>query len=138
MEQAPTREHQRAGRTAEPQDTITVEQTIETGGKRQWRIEAARGDTSSQFRARRYVPPDCHAGQEDLHRHSLVQALHTLASPNLQTMDEVERLQRLRAEKGDIVEIELTRLHVQRFACERDATDAAQALQAATIIACAL
>jgi hypothetical protein len=68
----------------------------------------------------------------------LVQALHTLASPNLQTMDEVERLQRLRAEKGDIVELELTRLHVQRFACERDATDAAHALQAATIIACAL
>jgi hypothetical protein len=58
----------------------------------------------------------------------LVQTRHTLASPNLQTMDEVEWLQRLRAEKGNIAELELTRLHVQRWAFERGAADAAQAL----------
>jgi len=31
-------------------------------------------------------------------------------------IDEVERLQRIRAEKGDISELELTRIQVQRFA----------------------
>ncbi len=43
-------------------------------------------------------------------------------------MDEVEWLQRLQAEKGNIAELELTRLHVQRWAFERGAADAAQAL----------
>ena len=35
--------------------------------------------------------------------------------------------------KGDLSELELTRLEVQRFASERDAVDAAQSLQAARI-----
>src|SRR5689334_23342388 len=44
----------------------------------------------------------------------LVQTWHTLASPNLPTMDEVQWLQCLRAEKGNMIaKLALTRLHVQ-------------------------
>src|SRR5206468_7383749 len=52
---------------------------------------------------------------------------------NLKPLDEIERLQRVRAEKGDISQLELLRLQVQRFAFERDAGDARQAIEAATI-----
>jgi cobalt-zinc-cadmium efflux system outer membrane protein len=57
----------------------------------------------------------------------------TLAEENLKTLDDTERLQRLRAEKGDLSELELLRLQVQRFTFERDAADASQALAAAKI-----
>src|SRR5262249_123029 len=56
-----------------------------------------------------------------------------LAEENLKTIEDLERIQRFRAEKGDISELELLRLHVQRFALDRDAADARQALQAAKI-----
>ena len=56
-----------------------------------------------------------------------------LAEQNLLSLDEVERIQRSRAEKGDISELELLRIQVQRFAFERDAVDARQALRAAKI-----
>jgi hypothetical protein len=42
-----------------------------------------------------------------------------LAEQNLTSLDEVERIQRVRAEKGDISELELLRIQVQRFAFER-------------------
>src|SRR5262249_5858010 len=48
-------------------------------------------------------------------------------------LDEVERLQRLRLEKGDISELELTRIQVQRYAFERDAADARQSIDSARI-----
>ena len=50
-----------------------------------------------------------------------------------QGLDELERIQRFRAERGDISELELLRIQVQRFAFERDAADARQALRAAKI-----
>src|SRR5438128_1790913 len=53
-------------------------------------------------------------------------------------LDEVERIQRFRAERGDISELELTRIQVQRFAFERDAADARLAIQAAKIMLRAL
>src|SRR5262249_30642589 len=43
------------------------------------------------------------------------------------------RVQRFRAERGDISELELLRIQVQRFQFERDATDARQGLRAAKI-----
>jgi len=51
----------------------------------------------------------------------------------LKTLDELERIQRFRAEKGDISELELLRIQVQRFAFERDAADARHAVSAAKI-----
>ena len=59
--------------------------------------------------------------------------LSALAGENLRTLDELERLQRWRAEKGDISELDLLRIQVQRFAFERDAFDARQALSVAKI-----
>src|SRR5205807_1953492 len=56
-----------------------------------------------------------------------------LAGENLRTIDEVERLQRIRSGKGDISEPELTRIPVQRFPFEREATEARQAIPAARI-----
>src|SRR5712692_2355062 len=46
---------------------------------------------------------------------------------------DVERIQRFRAERGDISELELTRIQIQRFAFERDTADARQAIQSAKI-----
>jgi cobalt-zinc-cadmium efflux system outer membrane protein len=63
----------------------------------------------------------------------VAQATLGLAQENLKALDEVERLQRFRAERGDISELELLRIQVQRFAFERDASDARQAIAAAKI-----
>lgn len=56
-----------------------------------------------------------------------------LAEQNLRTVDETERLPRLRVEKGEISELELLRIQVQRFTFERDAADARQVRAAAKI-----
>src|SRR4029077_3374108 len=56
-----------------------------------------------------------------------------LATDHLKALDDVERIQRFRAERGDISELELLRLQVQRFAFERDAADARLASEAAVI-----
>src|SRR3989442_1458560 len=63
----------------------------------------------------------------------VAEATRALAAENLKTLDEVERIQRVRAEKGDISQLELVRLQIQRFAFERDAGDARQAIDAAKI-----
>jgi cobalt-zinc-cadmium efflux system outer membrane protein len=56
-----------------------------------------------------------------------------LAEDNLKALDETERLQRLRVDRGDLSELELLRIQVQRFTFERDAADARQALDVARI-----
>src|SRR5207244_10581083 len=61
----------------------------------------------------------------------VAQATVALAGDNLKALDDVERIQRFRAERGDISELELLRLQVQRFAFERDAADARLASEAA-------
>ena len=61
------------------------------------------------------------------------QATLAVAEQNLKTLDDLERIQRVRAEKGDISELELLRIQVQRFTLERDAADARQAIRAAKI-----
>jgi cobalt-zinc-cadmium efflux system outer membrane protein len=116
------------------QYTLSLGQTVELGGKRGRRIDSARAATQA-------------SGYEfaDVRRQVLYQVKKSfsdaqtardsvaLAEQNLASLDEVERIQRVRAEKGDISELELLRIQVQRFAFERDAADARQALRAAKI-----
>jgi cobalt-zinc-cadmium efflux system outer membrane protein len=120
--------------TTTPQYTINIGQPIELGGKRQRRIDSARAATKV-------------AGYqlEDLRRQTILQVKTAfagaliareqvaLAAENLKALDDTERLQRLRVEKGDLSELELLRIQVQRFTFERDAADARQALAAAKI-----
>ena len=61
------------------------------------------------------------------------QAALALAEENLKTLDETERLQRLRVSRGDLAPLDLTRIEVQRFTFERDAGDARGALETAKI-----
>jgi cobalt-zinc-cadmium efflux system outer membrane protein len=116
------------------QYTVNVGQPIELGGKRGRRIDSARAATQV-------------AGYqlEDVRRQITLQVKSAfagaliareqlaLAQENLKTLDDTERIQRLRAEKGDISQLELLRIQVQRFTFERDAADARQALAAAKI-----
>jgi len=123
-----------ASDASQVQYTINVGQPIELGGKRQRRIDSARAATRVTGHelddVRRQIIflvkksfGDALAGRESLN----------LAEQNLQSLDELERIQRFRAERGDISELELLRIQVQRFAFERDAADARQALKAAKI-----
>jgi outer membrane protein, heavy metal efflux system len=61
------------------------------------------------------------------------EATVSLASENLQNIDELERLSVVRVEKGEIAELELLRVQTQRFAFDRDLADARQAVQTAKI-----
>lgn len=56
-----------------------------------------------------------------------------LATQNLKNIDEVEQLQKLRASRGDISELELLRIQGQRLGFETDAADARTALKTALI-----
>lgn len=118
----------------EPQHTVIVGQPIETGGKRQRRLDSARAATRTTGHelddVRRLVIAQVKSAFSGV---LVAQATLALAEQNLATLDEVERLQRVRAEKGDISQLELLRLQVQRFAFERDAGDARQAIEAAKI-----
>jgi len=120
--------------SGDPQHTASISQTIELGGKRQRRLDSARAATRV-------------AGHDlaEMRRQIVLQtqsifvgvvaakAALALAEQNLKTIEELERVQRVRAERGDISELELTRIQVQRFAFERDALDARQALRTAKI-----
>ena len=116
------------------QYTVSLGQPIELGGKRQRRIDSARAATQVAGHqlddARRQVVL--------LVKSAFAAALIAreqlaLAEANLKTLDDTERIQRLRAEKGDISELELLRIQVQRFTFARDAADAHQALASAKI-----
>src|SRR5262249_31886881 len=117
-----------------PQHTVIVGQPIELAGKRGRRLDSARAAirVSEWERAdvRRQVTAQVKKAFTDV---LVAQATLTLAQENLRALDEVERIQRFRAERGDISELELTRIQVQRFAFERDAADARQAIEAAKI-----
>ena len=123
-----------SGNVAVTQYTFNVGQPIELGGKRQRRIDSARAATKV-------------TGLElaDLRRQLIFQVKKSfsdilvarealaLTEQNLTALDELERVQRLRAEKGDISGLELLRIEVERFAFERDTADVRQALRAAKI-----
>ena len=116
------------------QHTASLSQLIETGGKRQRRIESARAATQvtgyELADVRRQVVYQVRKAFTDI---LTARANLALAEQGLRTLDDVERLQRFRAERGDISELELLRIQVQRFAFERDAADARAALRAGAI-----
>ena len=123
-----------SGNVAVTQYTFSVGQPIELGGKRQRRLDSAKAATKV-------------TGFElaDLKRQIVFQVQKTftdilvardsvaLAEQNLATLDDLEKIQRIRAEKGDLSGLELLRIQVQRFASVRDAADARQALKAGKI-----
>ena len=123
-----------SGNVAVTQYTFNVGQPIELGGKRQRRIDSAKAATKV-------------TGLElaDLRRQLIFQVKKSfsdilvarealaLTEQNLTALDDLERVQRLRAEKGDISGLELLRIEVERFAFERDTADVRQALRAAKI-----
>jgi cobalt-zinc-cadmium efflux system outer membrane protein len=123
-----------SGSVAVTQYTFSVGQPIELGGKRQRRIDSAKAATKV-------------TGLElaDLRRQLIFQVKRSfndiliarealaLAGQNLAALDEIERVQRFRAERGDISGLDLIRIEVERFAFERDSADARQALDAAKI-----
>lgn len=116
------------------QYTVALSQTIETGGKRSRRIESARAATRvSELEladVRRQVTAQVKKAFTDV---LTAEATVRLASDNLRNVDELERLNLLRADKGEIAELELLRVQTQRFAFERDLADAQQAVRAAKI-----
>jgi outer membrane protein, heavy metal efflux system len=123
-----------ASDASQSQYTFSVGQPIELGGKRQRRIDSARAAT----RVTGHELSDVQRQLVFQVKKSFTDALTAsanlaLADQNLQTLDELERIQRFRAEKGDISELELLRVQVQRFTFERDAADARQSLRAAKI-----
>ena len=122
------------GSQQDTQYTVNVGQPFELGGKRGRRIDSARAATQvASYQL------------EDIRRQITLQVRSAfagaliareqlaLAQENVKTLDDTERIQRLRAEKGDISQLELLRIQVQRFTFERDAADARQALSAAKI-----
>jgi cobalt-zinc-cadmium efflux system outer membrane protein len=121
-------------RNVDQEHTMTLGQPLELGGKRERRLDSARAATRvTEFEladVRRQVVALVKKTFTDV---LVAQATLELARENLRTLDEVERIQRFRAERGDISELELTRIQVQRFAFERDATDAVQAIRGAKI-----
>jgi outer membrane protein, heavy metal efflux system len=125
---------QLGGRSILPQHTVTLGQTIETGGKRRYRVESAQAATNvSKLEGvdlQRRVTFEVRKSFNDI---LVAQAILALAEENLRSLGEVERLQRFRVERGDIAELDLLRLQVQRFTFERDAADARQAGETARI-----
>ncbi len=122
------------GAASQTQYTVNVGQPIELGGKRQRRVDSAR----AAIQVASYQ-------LEDVRRQTILQVKSAfagaliareqlaLAEQNLKTLDDTERVQRIRADKGDISELELLRIQVQRFTFERDAADARQVLAAARV-----
>jgi len=122
------------GTFATTQYTVALGQTIETGGKRQRRIESSRAATRVSGHELAEVRRQVIFQVKQAFTSVLVgQATLAVAEQNLKTLDDLERIQRVRAEKGDISELELLRIQVQRFTLERDAADARQAIRAAKI-----
>jgi len=123
-----------SGNVAVTQYTFSVGQPIELGGKRQRRIDSAKAAT----KVADFELTDLKRQLVLLVKKSFTDILVareavTQAEQNLAMLDELERLHRFRAERGDISGLELLRIEVERFAFERDATDARQALGSARI-----
>jgi outer membrane protein, heavy metal efflux system len=116
----------------DPQYTVAIGQPIELGGKRQRRIDSAQAATRVTGHQLEDVRRQTILSVKTAFNNALVaRAALALAGENLKTLDETERLQRLRVSKGDLAPLELTRIEVQRFAFERDAADARAALETA-------
>ena len=123
-----------ASSASQTQYTINIGQPIELGGKRQRRIDSATAQTKVTAHEladlRRQIDFQVKKTFTDI---LVAKDALALSEQNLSALDELEKIQRLRAEKGDLSGLELLRIQVQRFAFERDAADARQALRAAKI-----
>jgi len=116
------------------QHTVILGQIIETGGKRARRLDSARAATRVAGHVLAGVQQQIMFQTKKTYTDVLTaKAAVDLADQNVKSLGEIERIQRLRANKGDISELELLRIQVQQFAFQRDAADARQALQAAKI-----
>ena len=123
-----------ASSASQTQYTINIGQPIELGGKRQRRIDSATAQTKVTAHEladlRRQIDFQVKKTFTDI---LVAKDALALSEQNLSALDELEKIQRLRAEKGDLSGLELLRIQVQRFAFERDTADARQALRAAKI-----
>jgi cobalt-zinc-cadmium efflux system outer membrane protein len=123
-----------ASSASQTQYTINIGQPIELGGKRQRRIDSATAQTKVTTHEladlRRQIDFQVKKTFADI---LVAKDALALSEQNLSALDELEKIQRIRAEKGDLSGLELLRIQVQRFAFERDAADARQALRAAKI-----
>jgi len=122
------------GSAALVQHTFSIGQPIELGGKRQRRLESARAATRVSGHELEDVRRQVVLQVKKAFTDALVARQELgLVEENVRGLDDLERIQRFRAERGDISELELLRIEVQRFALERDAADARQALRIARI-----
>jgi cobalt-zinc-cadmium efflux system outer membrane protein len=123
-----------SGSAHQTQYTLNVGQTVELGGKRQRRVDSAKAATKvtgfELVDLKRQVIFQVKKSFTDI---LVAREALALAEQNLVTLDNLEKLQRIRAEKGDLSGLELLRIQVQRFAFERDAADALQALKTGKI-----
>ena len=123
-----------ASSASQTQYTINIGQPIELGGKRQRRIDSATAQTkvtSHQLAdLRRQIDFQVKKSFTDI---LVARESAALAEQNLAALDDLEKVQRLRADKGDLSGLELLRIQVQRYGLERDAADARQALTAGKI-----
>jgi cobalt-zinc-cadmium efflux system outer membrane protein len=123
-----------SGNVAVTQYTFNVGQPIELGGKRQRRIDSAKAATKvtgyELVDLKRQITFQVKKSFSDI---LVARDAVALAEQNLTSLDELERVHRFRAEKGDISGLDLLRIEVERFAFERDTADARQALATAKI-----
>jgi cobalt-zinc-cadmium efflux system outer membrane protein len=112
----------------------TLQGTIETAGKRQKRIELAQASSQiTEFEledVRRMVTFQVRSSYAGVVG---ARAKIDLAQSNLKNLDDVEKLQKLRAEKGDISQTDLFRIQSQRLSFENDLSDARLAFKTAKI-----
>jgi outer membrane protein, heavy metal efflux system len=116
------------------QHTFILGQVIETGGKRGRRLDSARAATRVAGHILAGIQQQIVFQTKKAYSDVLTaKAALDLADQNVKSLGEIEQIQRVRANKGDISELELLRIQVQQFAFQRDAADARQSLQAAKI-----
>ena len=129
-----TSEKYGAGGNTVIEHTATLGQTLELGGKRQRRLDSAKAQTrvteAELLDVRRQVVFQVKKTFTDA---LTAKAALALAEQNLKALEDLERVQRLRAEKGDISALELLRIQVQAYQFQRDAADARQAAGAAKV-----
>jgi cobalt-zinc-cadmium efflux system outer membrane protein len=122
------------GSAHQTQYTFNVGQPIELGGKRQRRVDSAKAATKvtgyELAELRRQIVFQVRRTFTDI---LVARGSLALAEQNLASLDDLEKLQRIRAEKGDLSGLDLLRIQVQRFAFERDAADARQAVKTGKI-----
>lgn len=117
-------------------NTVAVAQTFEVAGKRDLRVQSARADTRiAGLQLLDFERQLVFQVKQVFVAAQVAKATLLLATDNLRSVDEVNRLQKLRADRGEISGLELLRLEGDRFQFESDAADARQNLdQAKTIL----